>query len=57
MALRKIRIYDDPILRKKSKHVKEITKNVETLVGDMIETMYEYLYEIYPPKFLAPKIF
>ncbi|MFR5263916.1 peptide deformylase [Clostridium sp.] len=40
MAIRNIRIKDDEILRKKSKEVKEITPRVETLVKDMIETMY-----------------
>ncbi|PKM50652.1 MAG: peptide deformylase [Firmicutes bacterium HGW-Firmicutes-7] len=41
MALRKIRTDNDPILRKISKPVNEITKNVKTLAGDMLDTMYE----------------
>ena len=41
MALRNIRINDDPILRKVCKPVQEITKKTEELVGDMLDTMYE----------------
>ncbi|PKM96046.1 MAG: peptide deformylase [Firmicutes bacterium HGW-Firmicutes-1] len=41
MAIRKIRTDDDPILRKISKPVHEITHNVKTLAGDMLDTMYE----------------
>lgn len=41
MALRKIRTDNDPILRKISKPVLEITENVKTLAGDMLDTMYE----------------
>lgn len=39
MAVRKLRINDDPILRKKSKTVKEINDNILTLVQDMKETL------------------
>ena len=39
MALRNIRINDDPILRKVCKPVQEITKKTEELVGDMIDKM------------------
>lgn len=41
MALRKIRTDSDPILRKVSKQVLEITDNVKTLAGDMLDTMNE----------------
>jgi peptide deformylase len=41
MALRKIRVEGDEILRKKSKEVKEINAHIKTIVEDMIETMYE----------------
>lgn len=41
MALRKLRLDEDPILRKVSKEVKDITPRIETLVGDMFETMYK----------------
>lgn len=41
MAIRNIRIKEDEILRKKSKVVKEITPRVETLIRDMIDTMYD----------------
>ena len=41
MALRNIRINDDPILRKKCKTVTEVTDKIRELVEDMIDTMYE----------------
>ena len=41
MALRKIVYQDDPLLRKQSREVKEITKRIHELVEDMWETMYE----------------
>lgn len=41
MALRKLRLEGDDILRKKSRVVKEVTPKVQALVEDMIETMYE----------------
>ncbi|AFA48937.1 peptide deformylase [Acetobacterium woodii] len=39
MAIRQIRIDDDPILRKKSRLIDEINERVVTLSEDMIETM------------------
>lgn len=41
MAIRKIRLKDDELLRKKSRKVEKITPAIETLVADMAETMYE----------------
>ena len=41
MALRKIRIYEDEILRKKSKTVEKFDKRLHDLLDDMKETMYE----------------
>lgn len=41
MALRKIRISGDPILRKKSKDIKEISERIKILLDDMIDTMNE----------------
>lgn len=41
MALRKIRVEGDDILRKKARVVKEVTPKIQVLVDDMIETMYE----------------
>ena len=41
MALREIRLDTDPILRKQSREVKEITDRIKVLVEDMIETMYD----------------
>lgn len=40
MALREIRIDGDPILRKKSREVTEITDRIKLLLDDMVETMY-----------------
>jgi peptide deformylase len=40
MALRKIRQYDDEILRKKAKGVNKIDKRTIELIEDMLETMY-----------------
>lgn len=39
MALRKIRLSDDPILRKKSKEIGEVTDRIKILLDDMVETM------------------
>ncbi|WP_373482044.1 peptide deformylase [Acetobacterium sp.] len=39
MAIRQIRIDDDPILRKKSRVIEEIDERIKTLTDDMIETM------------------
>ncbi|WP_353093944.1 peptide deformylase [Tissierella praeacuta] len=41
MALREIRLSGDPILRKKSKEVTEITERIKILLDDMIDTMNE----------------
>lgn len=41
MAIRKLRFEGDPILRKISKEVKEVTPKVRELIDDMLETMYE----------------
>jgi len=41
MAIRKIRLKDDELLRKKARKVEKITPAIETLVADMAETMYE----------------
>lgn len=41
MALRKLRLEGDDILRKKSRVVDAITPRIEQLVEDMIETMYD----------------
>ena len=41
MSLRNIRLFGDPVLRKKSKEVKDITPRNRKLIADMFETMYE----------------
>lgn len=40
MATRIIRVFDDEILRKKCKEVKELTPRMQELIDDMFETMY-----------------
>lgn len=40
MALRKIRIYGDPMLRQVAKPVEQITDSIRLLAQGMIETMY-----------------
>lgn len=41
MAIRNLRTEGDPILRKISKEVTEITPKIHELIDDMLETMYE----------------
>ncbi len=41
MAIRNLRVEGDPILRKISKEVKEVTPKIQELIDDMLETMYE----------------
>jgi len=41
MAIRLLRLENDPLLRKKSREVTEITARVTELIEDMKETMYE----------------
>ena len=43
MALRPIRRYGDPVLRKKAEPVQGITDEIQTLIDDMVETMYDAL--------------
>lgn len=42
MSLREIVVHDDPRLRKKSHHVREVDSAIRELIEDMIETMREY---------------
>lgn len=41
MALRNIRVNEDPILRKTSKVIKSIDERTQILIDDMLDTMYE----------------
>ncbi len=41
MAIRKIREFGDPVLRKVCKEVKEINRRTLVLIEDMLDTMYE----------------
>ena len=41
MAIRKMRIMGDPILRERSKEVKEMTGRTQKLIADMADTMYD----------------
>jgi len=40
MAVIPIRLYPDPVLRQKSKRVRNIDSSIQKLIGDMIETMH-----------------
>jgi peptide deformylase len=40
MALRKIRVYGDPVLREVAKPIEKIDEGIKELAQDMIETMY-----------------
>lgn len=41
MALRKVRVMGDDVLRKKCKEVKEVNERTKVLIDDMFDTMYE----------------
>ena len=41
MALRTIRVEGDPVLEKICREVTEMTPKIQTLIDDMLETMYE----------------
>ena len=41
MAVRNILTDEDPLLRKKSREISEMTPRIETLVEDMLDTLYE----------------
>lgn len=40
MALLKLRIVPDPVLRRKTRHVRDIDASIQRLVDDMLETMH-----------------
>ena len=40
MSIRKILKYGDPILRQKSKEVSKVSKKIQILAEDMLDTMY-----------------
>ena len=40
MALLDVRLYGDPILRRKAMHVQEVTPELRRLISDMVETMF-----------------
>ncbi len=41
MAIRDVRLYGDPILRRRAEPVAAVTPEMETLLDDMVETMYD----------------
>ena len=41
MAVLTVRKYGDPVLRRKADRVREITPEIEKMVADMIDTMYD----------------
>lgn len=40
MALLEVRLYGDPMLRRKAAHVREVTPDLRRVIDDMVETMY-----------------
>ena len=40
MALLDVRLYGDPMLRRKAAHVREVTPELRRVIADMVETMY-----------------
>jgi len=42
VAIRNIRLEKDEILKKKSREIEVIDEKIQTLIDDMIETMYKY---------------
>ena len=40
MAIRKVVKYGDPVLRQKAKEIHKISKKIQVLIDDMIDTMY-----------------
>ncbi len=40
MPVRSIVLYDDPLLRKKSRHVRRVSPDLQELVDDMVETIH-----------------
>jgi len=40
VALLDVRLYGDPILRRKATHVREVTPELRRLISDMVETMF-----------------
>ena len=43
MALLDVKLYGDPMLRRKAAHVREVTPELRRLIGDMVETMYNQI--------------
>ena len=43
MALLEVRIYGDPMLRRKAAHVREVTPEIRRLIADMVETMFHQI--------------
>jgi peptide deformylase len=41
MAILPVRLYGDPVLRRRAEPVRELTPAIERLIDDMFETMYE----------------
>ena len=40
MALLEVRLYGDPMLRRKAEHVREVTPEIRRIIDDMVQTMY-----------------
>lgn len=42
MAILSVRLYGDPVLRRRAEPVAEVTAEIHTLLDDMVETMYDH---------------
>jgi peptide deformylase len=40
LAIRKIRVIEDSVLRKKSKEIKKVDDKIREIINDLVETMY-----------------
>lgn len=43
MAILDMRLYGDPVLRRQAEPVTAVTREIETLFDDMVETMYDHV--------------
>ena len=50
MALREIRLEEDPILRKTSREITEVTDRIKILLEDMVETFIDSNFDEEPYK-------
>ena len=54
MAIRKIVLVPDPILKEKARPVTKFTERLHKLLDDMAETMYDAPVSVWPPRWAFP---